>query len=75
MSLADEARNLKVQRGPRCETCRILETPLGPELQEALDDPEIYARSIHLALKLKRGVHLGEQSITRHRRGLCYGAE
>ena len=74
MSLADEARQATTRRGPRCQTCLLLETPLGPELQEALDDESIYGRAISSALKA-RGIHLGDQSITRHRRGLCYGAE
>ena len=74
MSLADEARNMTAQKGPRCQTCLLLETPVGPELREALDDPTIYGRSISAALKA-RGIHVGDQSITRHRRGLCYGAE
>lgn len=75
MSLADEARQYVSQRGPRCQTCQLLDNPtIGPELREALDDPTLYGSAISAALRA-RNIRLGEQSITRHRRGQCYEPE
>lgn len=70
MSLADEAKAIGIMPGPRCTTCALLDTDLGPELQEALDDPSIMGTAIAKALKA-RGVQLSDQSVNRHRRGGC----
>jgi hypothetical protein len=78
VSLADSLRDVSpAPRGPRCTMCRI-ELALSDKdraaLMEALNSPTYTNDMIARALQAE-GHDVRQQSVSRHRRGLCRGIE
>ncbi len=73
MSLMDDINAEKRMTGTRCAVRTVLASMDGPareELAAAIEDRGVSSGAIERALK-RRGVHLGESSVQRHRRGAC----
>ena len=78
MTLADSLRNVSpANNGPRCTLCRII-LGLGAAdsaaLSAALGDAMFTNNMIARALQAE-GHDIREQSVGRHRRGICRGIE
>jgi hypothetical protein len=76
MSLADSLRDVSpAPRGPRCTMCQLtlaLSDADSAALQQALDSPTYTNDMIARALQAE-GHDIRQQSVSRHRRGLCRG--
>lgn len=78
MSLADSLRDVSpANKGPRCTLCRIimgLSAADSAALSDALNSPTYTNDMIARALQAE-GHDIREQSVGRHRRGICRGVE
>ena len=78
MSLADSLRDVSpANKGPRCTMCRIimgLSAADSAALSAALTDQQFTNDMIARALQAE-GHDIREQSVGRHRRGICRGLE
>jgi len=69
MSLLDEAREAQARPGPQCSVAS-LPADLRAQVDEALEDPTIYASTIAKVL-VNRGYDMKAERLTRHRRREC----
>ena len=67
--MAEQARALQREPGPRCGVADALEA-FGSELQEALDDRDITATALEDTLA-QHGWTISEYTLRRHRNGRC----
>ncbi len=78
MSLSDALKAENTKRGgQRCGMCRLLETLPKDDLASltaALTDSDFTSSAISRALRTE-GHPITEQTISRHRRGVCIGAD
>jgi len=76
MSLADRFSSYKKPTpGGKCITCTVVADLPADEsaaLVAALDDASISNAAISNILKAE-GIHIGETSVRRHRKGICRG--